>query len=220
MFTTLQNVSTEPIQVRVLNASHSALAYPALLAGYRTVQEAMQDNHVNSYVRTFVTTATKISGLSSQPVAVDNLLQQLSTAIETGSLSQLCGDGASKLASYVLPVLQERLRNGKDVSSLAFLLAAYGHYLQHGADDTGEPYAINEPRLSDEDWLKLTDGDSMACLAISPFASAQLLSYPKFVAQYKAYRNQIACYGLVFSLKQTLCAFREVETETGGLATA
>lgn len=220
MFTTLQDVSTEPIHLRVLNASHSALAYPAFLAGYRTVEEAMQDNHVNSYVRTVVTTAISSHDSPGQHLAVDELQGQVSTTVQTGSLSQLCVDGASKLASYVLPVLTDRLQHGKDVSSLAFLLAAYGHYLQHGIDDTGAPYAVNEPRLSDQDWLNLAEGDSTACLAISPFMSAHLLSYPAFVVQYKAYRNQIACYGLAFSLKQTLCAFWEDAAEMSKPVTA
>jgi mannitol-1-phosphate/altronate dehydrogenase len=213
MFTTLQDVSTEPIQIRVLNASQTALAYPALLAGYRTVQDALQDTYVSSYLRTFVSTATPAPGTSDQSLAVDDWLSQVSASPSVSSLSQLCSNGASKLSSYVLPLLQDRLQRGKDVSSLAFLLAAYGHYLQHGADDSGVAYDVNEPLLSDEDWLKLSDGDSVSCLAITPFATAGLLAYPAFVAQYKAFRNQIACYGLAFSLKQTLCAFWEDETD-------
>ena len=169
----------------------------------------MQDNHVSSYVRTIVTTTTGLNDSFNSSVSVADLLKQVSVAEEPGLLSQLCGDGASKLANYVLPVLVDRLQSGKDVSSFAFLLAAYGHYLQHGTDDTGEPYTIDEPQLNEEDWLTVQDGDSVSCLTLSPFAGAHLLSFPTFVAQYKAYRNQIACYGLAFSLKQTLCAFWE-----------
>lgn len=213
MFTITQEASTRPL----VNASHSVLAYPAFLAGHRTVQEAMEDGHINTYLRTFLTTTGRslasmaISDDIEEPIA--QLVNCLSESAEGDSLSRLCRDGASRLQEFVIPTLLDRLEQGKDVSSLAFLLAAYGHYLQVGIDDKGQDYLVDEPQLTAADWAMLKEGDVLSVVAISPLAPANLTSFPQFVAPYKSYRNQIACYGLAFSLKQTLCAFWEEEAE-------
>lgn len=220
MFTTTQEASTRPL----VNASHSVLAYPAFLAGHRTVQEAMGDGHINTYLRTFLTTTGKslasmaLSNDIEEPIA--QLVNCLSESAEGDSLSRLCRDGASRLQEFVIPTLLDRLEQGKDVSSLAFLLAAYGHYLQAGIDDKGQDYLVDEPQLTAADWATLKEGDVLSVLAISPLAPANLTSFPQFVAPYRSYRNQIACYGLAFSLKQTLCAFREEDTDLYKEATA
>lgn len=217
MFTTIQEVSTEPFELRILHTAHSVLAYPAFLAGYRTVQEAMEDGFFNTYVRTFLMTTYKSLPAESPSGDlegdINQLLNRLTQSGDVNLLSELCRDGASKLSTFVIPILLDRLEQGKEVSSLTFLLAAYGHYLQAGVDDKGQEYTVDEPELTQHDWTILANGDVLSLLETSAFASAHLRSFPPFMAQYKSYRNQIACYGLVFSLKQTLCAFWEEETE-------
>lgn len=217
MLTIRQDVPTEPIALRLQHASDSVVAYPAFLAGYRTVDEAMQDGFISSYLHTFLTTTTRslVSSAASADLeeSIDQLLNRYTRSEESGTLSELCADGASKLPAFVIPTLLDRLSNGKDVSSIAFLLAAYGHYLQAGVDANGQDYSVYEPSLTDSDWAHVHDPDVLALLDITPFASASLRSYPRFVGPYKSYRNQIARYGLVFSLKQTLCAFWEEEPE-------
>lgn len=127
MFTTSQEVSTESFSLSNLQAAHSVLAYPAFLAGYRTVYEAMEDNFVSAYVRAFLTTTAKAS---AYPAAnpeddINRSMEHLTNSGEYMPLDQLCQDGASKLSSFVIPILLDRLEQGKDVSSLTFLLAAY-----------------------------------------------------------------------------------------------
>lgn len=212
MLTIRQDGMTEPIALRLRNASDSVLAYPAFLAGYRTVNEAMQDGFISSYLHTFLTTTTKsltTPAAVDVEISIDQLLSQYTRSAVSDPLSALCADGASRLTNFVIPTLLDQLEQGKDVSSLAFLIAAYGHYLQAGVDTNGETYTVYEPLLTDRDWVNIHDSDVLALLDCSPFAGTRLRSYPRFIASYKSFRNQIACYGLVFSLKQTLCAFWE-----------
>ena len=213
MFTTIQGVSTEPAKLRIINTANSLLAYPALLAGYRSVHDAITNDCLNAYLHTSLLIADKSLVDSSSDNDLDESIDQLLSSEVSHPLSVLSRDGASKLPAFVLPVLLDRLEQGKEVSSFAFLLAAYGHYLQAGVDDKGEEYTVDEPALTNHDWAILANGDVISLLDISAFASAGLRSFPQFVSQYKSYRNQIACYGLIFSLKQTLCAFWEEEPE-------
>ncbi len=216
MLTTIQEVSTEPVKLRILHTATSLLAYPALLAGYRTVQEAMANDCINRYLHTSLVTAGKSLVDSSAhydlDASIDQAINQLTSSVEP--LNEFGNDGASKLSTFILPVLLDRLEQDKDVSSFAFLLAAYGHYLKVDVDDKGEEYQPDEPQLNQRDWSTLANNDVLSLFDISVFAPARLRSFPQFVAQYKSYRNQIACYGLIFSLKQTLCAFWEEEPES------
>jgi mannitol-1-phosphate/altronate dehydrogenase len=210
MFTTIQDVHTESYAPRMLDASHTILAYPAFLAGYRTVHEAVADGCLNTYLRTFLTITNKsLANASPDELdeSLDQLMNYLSNPEEDDLLINLCRDGASKLATFILPVLRDRLEQGNDVSSFAFLLAAYGHYLKAGVDDKEEEYVVDEPELTHSDWKLLANGDALSLLDISAFAPAHLRSFPQFVTRYKSYSRQIAAYGLIFSLKQSLCAF-------------
>ncbi|GAB2527257.1 mannitol dehydrogenase family protein [Spirosoma aerophilum] len=212
MFTTIQEVHTEDRTLRMLDTSHTLLAYPAFLAGYRTIHEAVADGCLNTYLRTSLTITNK--SLINAPTneleeRIDQLMYHVASPEEDDSLVDVCRDGASKLATYILPALRDRLEQGKDVSSFAFLLAAYGQYLKAGVDDKEEQYTVDEPDLTPNDWKILTHGDELSLLDISAFAPAHLRSFPQFVTRYKSYSRQIASHGLIFSLKQTLCAFGE-----------
>ncbi|GAB3880499.1 mannitol dehydrogenase family protein [Spirosoma agri] len=203
----------EALKLRFLNASHSMLAYPAFLAGYRTVHEAMGDTLFSSYISVFINHV--VSPLVTPPDSVDladykaKLLGRLSNAAVSDQLSRLCFDGASKLPAFLLPTLSELAQQNKPTHCLAFLMAAYGHYLQSEADDQGNSYSVNEPFLQKSDWLKINDHDVLAFLDCTPFAAAKLRDIPHFAATYKLYRKQIAIYGIAFSLRQTMCTFWE-----------
>ncbi len=204
----------EALQQRFQNASYSLLAYPAFLAGYRTVHEAMSDSVFSNYVNVFINRL--VSPLVTVPGSIDltdyktKLLRRLSSAAVNIPLSRLCADGASKLPAFILPTLAELVKQEKPTYCLAFLLATYGHYLSATTDDKDEEYEINEICLSEDDWYKIEDSDVLAFLDSSPFASANLRTIPHFAAAYKLYRKQIAIYGVAFTLRQTMCTLLEL----------
>lgn len=186
----------------VRNASYIMLAYPAFLAGYRTVHEAINDRLFSDYISAFLAQDV----LLSTDIGLDDYASKLLTASGNEAVSdllaRLCFDGASKLPVYVLPTLRKQLEKNGDVHRLAFLIAAYGHYLTVGKDDQRVGYEVEEPHLRPDDWAKINDNDVIAFLSISPLVSARLHTYSHFVAMYKSYRTQIAQLGIVFLIKQ------------------
>lgn len=190
----------------VLNASYTMLAYPAFLAGYRTVNEAIADRLFTNYISAFIDQDVALSVASSPTTDSDNdsdrLLMLLSNPTVSESLTQLCCDGASKLPAFVLPTLCRQLEKNGDVHRLAFLIAAYGHYLTVNKDDKRVDYNVEEPHLRPDDWTKINHNDVVAFLSISPLASARLHTYSHFVAMYKSYRAQIAQLGIIFLIRQ------------------
>jgi len=201
----------ETVQEQFVQTSHSMLAYPAFLAGYRTVQESLSDPVFNNYLSVFVSHTLSAlvpsADTDSRIAYTSELLSRL--AYTTNSLAEICADGASKLPASLLPILIKLSEQNRPYC-LAFSLAAYGHYLNASADDTGESYLINEPTLNEQDWYNIHDHNELLLLDISPLAPASLRSIPHFSAAYKLFRKQIAIYGVSFTLRQSMCTFLEL----------
>ncbi|MVM31326.1 hypothetical protein GO755_14880 [Spirosoma sp. HMF4905] len=182
------------------------LAYPAFLAGYQTVDEALNDQLFSSYLSAFieqdVMPFTDAQSDINQDEIRNQWLNQFATSTTTDPLVSLCFDGASKLPSLILPALLDLLAQNRDIHRMAFLLAAYGHYLSANVDDKGVSYEPNSAHLHRHDWAKVNSDNVVALLEISTMATARLHTYSHFVAMYKSYRTQIAKYGIVFLLKQ------------------
>ncbi|GAB4055616.1 mannitol dehydrogenase family protein [Spirosoma litoris] len=181
------------------------LAYPAFLAGYRTVEEALNDHLFSNYLNVFIEQDVMPFAEAQDAIDLnDNRQQWLSQFCQPTSdpLANLCVDGASKLPALILPTLRDLLAQNRDVQRMAFLLAAYGHYLCAGTDDKGVSYELNDAHFHQHDWAKVNSDDVAALLEISTIATARLHTYSHFVAMYKSYRTQIAKYGVVFLLKQ------------------
>ena len=176
------------------------LAYPALLAGHQTINEAINDHLLSNYLGAFI----EQDGLPNEdsatpaPLAeyINAVFSQLSGPVLSDPLAQLCSDGALKLPAYILPTLLNLLAQNGDVHRIAFLLATYGHYLSEQLE------AGQSDELEPEDWAKISSDDVVAFLSISSMATARLQTYSHFVAMYKSYRNQIATHGVEFLLRQ------------------
>ena len=94
----------EQVKVRVLNAGHLTLAYPALLLGYREVAEAMRDPQVPVLLDRFLDKV--VLPLLDAPQDV-NLVDYKNTVLERFSneamhdqLTRIASDSASKLPVY------------------------------------------------------------------------------------------------------------------------
>ena len=176
------------------------LAYPALLAGHQTINEAINDHLLSNYLGAFI----EQDGLPNEdsatpaPLAeyINAVFSQLSGPVLSDPLAQLCSDGALKLPAYILPTLLNLLAQNGDVHRIAFLLATYGHYLSEQLE------AGQADELEPDDWAKISSDDVVAFLSISSMATARLQTYSHFVAMYKSYRNQIATHGVEFLLRQ------------------
>lgn len=102
-----------------------------------------------TYIRTFMD--DDVTPLLNSPADIDltnykaTLLNRFANHNISDQLARLCFDGASKLPVYLLPTLNKRMAHRLPYERIAFLIAAYGHYLSAGQTETGQPYTIAEP---------------------------------------------------------------------------
>jgi fructuronate reductase len=138
----------EAMKLRILNGSHSAIAYLGQLAGWRTVADAIADP----------TLAAFISGLMQEAAATLTMPPQVDLAAYTRTLmarfanpalqhqtAQIARDGSQKLPMRLFATAAARAACGLTSPHVALAVAAWIRFLQGRADD-GTPLTIEDPK--------------------------------------------------------------------------
>jgi mannitol 2-dehydrogenase len=123
----------ELYKLRMLNASHSCMAYLMALAGVEYVDEAMAMPAVRRYLERFlrteaIPTLTEIPRYSPGEYAA-TVLQRFENTGVRDQIARLCIDGTAKFPSFVIPTVETQLERGGPVSCAALALAAWSRYL-------------------------------------------------------------------------------------------
>jgi mannitol-1-phosphate/altronate dehydrogenase len=197
----------EQIKLRMLNASHSMVSYPALLGGYRLVHEAVADPRVLGYLRTFLD--RDVIPLLAAPPGMDlqgyrdTVLARFANPAVNDQLLRITSDGASKIPVFLGDTLRACLERDGDHRRLAFLLAAFARYLG-GRDDRGAAFEPSEPHLAPADLALAADADPAAALRIANFKGLGVQEAPDFVATFARCRALIAEQGALAALDDLL----------------
>ncbi len=185
----------ENMKLSLLNASHTLLSYPSLLSGYRRVDEAMADERIVKFVEDFMN--IDVTPYVPAPENTDlelykrTLVERFANSAVSDQISRLCGDGASKFVVYVIPIVKQMLANGNDMTRIAYLIAAYRHYIKYQIDDKGAAFDIFEPQMSSEDMCKYQSENPLDALTSSTFESSQLSQNACFAELYLQMVEQI-----------------------------
>ena len=178
----------ENMKLSLLNASHSLLCYPAYLEGYRKVDAVLADSRYRSLIKAFMD--IDATPYVPAPSGIDiedykkTLLRRFSNSAISDQVARLCGDGAAKFEVYIVPTLRKMLRDGKDTSRLAFLIASYAKYLMSCKTEAGEDIEIHEPHLTDADRAVIASGDFHMFPGLSPFEGLELRNDAGFMEKY------------------------------------
>jgi fructuronate reductase len=165
--------SFEQLKLRVLNGSHSMLAYLGLLAGARTVEEAVRDDAIAGAVRRLVDedVAPTLPTELDLPGYVEALDERFANPRMRHRLEQIAVDGSQKLPARLLPVARERLAAGAEPCWVALAVAAWVLHLRgdavrdEGAAALRDALArVTTPRDSADTVLRALDPE----LAASP----------------------------------------------------
>ncbi len=138
----------EQLKLRVVNGSHSTLAYLGAMAGQRTVDEAIAQPELRALVRTMLIEEVQPT---LQPLPnldfdryVAGLLDRFANPALAHRLQQIAMDGSQKLPQRLLATIEQRLAAGQPIARLALAVAGWMHY-QRGIDEWGRPYPIDDP---------------------------------------------------------------------------
>jgi D-arabinitol 4-dehydrogenase len=127
----------EEAKIRILNASHSAIAWAGTLAGMSYIHEGTHDATIHRFAHDYVTDDV-IPCLHStehpSPIDLaayrDVVLDRFGNAAIRDTNQRVAMDGFSKIPGFIAPTLRERLSRGESIASSAMLPALFLAYLQ------------------------------------------------------------------------------------------
>jgi fructuronate reductase len=137
----------EHMKLRMLNASHSSIAYLGQLAGWETVADAMAEPalaaHVAALMRETATTLHPAPGMDTQRYARALLARFANPALRHRT-AQIAMDGSQKLPQRLFAPALDRLAAGRNCPRIGFGVAAWLRFLRGRADD-GRPLGLDDP---------------------------------------------------------------------------
>ena len=128
----------EAVKLRMLNASHSLLAYLGALRGHQTIAEAMSDDVIAAAVRSLMCddvlpTLLPPDGLDPDDYARQTIARFADPAIRHLT-TQVAMDGTQKLPNRVLGTIRDRLATGALPEAATMVVAAWMAYVRAAAD--------------------------------------------------------------------------------------
>ena len=140
----------ELMKLRMLNGSHSTIAYLGYLAGYEHVNEAIADPAIRTLIHEFMTEevmSTLPSVLPSLGAYRDALLERFGNPALRHRTWQIAMDGSQKLPQRLLATIRDRLAQGQPVRRAALGVAAWMRYVT-GVDEHGNKIDVRDPLVS------------------------------------------------------------------------
>ncbi|MDN0087021.1 fructuronate reductase [Yersinia nurmii] len=139
----------EEMKLRMLNGSHSFLAYLGYLAGYQHISDCMTDaNYVRAARQLMM--AEQAPTLNVENTDLDAYADSLIERYRNPSLKhrtwQIAMDGSQKLPQRMLDSVRWHLKNGGPYACLALGIAGWMRYVG-GIDDAGQEIDIRDPML-------------------------------------------------------------------------
>ena len=138
----------EEMKLRMLNGSHSFLAYLGYLAGYEYIADAMADPAFKKAALALmlneqVPTLTMPKGTDLEAYAASLIDRYCNTNIKHRTW-QIAMDGSQKLPPRLLNSIRYHLKNGSDFTNLALAVAGWMRYVS-GVDEQGEAIDVRDP---------------------------------------------------------------------------
>lgn len=138
----------EHMKLRLLNGTHSALAYLGYLAGHETIADCMADPVFAAYAARLW--REEIIPVTPPPpgVALADYADRLALRYRNPGIRhrtwQIAMDGSQKLPQRILGTMAENLKAGRGCPGLALAVAGWMVYVG-GTDLAGQPIDVRDP---------------------------------------------------------------------------
>merc|ERR1712048_680678 len=112
-------VPYELLKLRLLNAVHQALSYPASLLGHSFVHDSMADSRVSEFLEQYMNAAAKtckdVQGLS-KPVWIKTVIDRFSNPAIKDTILRLTEDATNRIGVALAPCLHADAMLGKSLN--------------------------------------------------------------------------------------------------------
>ncbi|THF56484.1 mannitol dehydrogenase family protein [Mesorhizobium composti] len=203
----------ELMKLRLLNGSHSTLAYLGYLAGHETVSDTMAAPGFATLVRSMMDeevtpTLPRLPGIDLEAYKADLLARFRNPALRHRTW-QIAMDGSQKLPQRLLGTIRDRIAAGAPFAKLALGVAAWIRYAA-GTDEKGARIDVRDPLA--ETMRERTEGCASAAELTAAFLELEqvfgldLPANPHFVAAVEAALDDLLANGAAASAARMAAA--------------
>lgn len=138
----------ENMKLRMLNGTHSSLAYLGYLAGHETIAETVADPVFAGFVKRLwrqeiMPSFAPPEGVDLEAYA-DELFRRYSNPAIRHRTWQIAMDGSQKLPQRILGTISDNLDAGRPCPGLMLAVAGWMRYVG-GIDEKGQPIEVKDP---------------------------------------------------------------------------
>ena len=185
----------EEAKIRLLNASHSAIAWAGTLAGTAYIHEGVADAEVRGFAERYLV-VDAIPTLQPSPVDLAgygrSVLERFGNALIRDSNERVAADSFAKLMGFVAPTVRDRLARGLTIDAVAMLPALYLAWLQRWHAGL-LPYAYEDQSLAADAAARLAAADDpVGVLAADARVWQQWAGHAVLVASLRRARATVA----------------------------
>jgi D-arabinitol 4-dehydrogenase len=169
----------EEAKIRLLNATHSCIAWAGTLAGYTYIHEGTHDPAIRQMAFDYVTDDA-IPVLQPSPLDLANyrdvVLDRFGNPAIQDTNQRVAMDAFSKIPGMIAPTIRDKLARAGSINSVAVLPALFLAYLQRW--HKGEiPYAYQDQAMDAQAAHAMCDAnDPVAAFAADPTLWGELAS--------------------------------------------
>jgi mannitol 2-dehydrogenase len=197
----------ELYKLRMLNASHSCMAYLMALAGIVHVDESVAIPGVRRYLQQFLVTEAipTLAVIPGHPPAdyAATVLARLANTGVRDQIARLCIDGTAKFPSFVIPTVEMQIERDGPLSCAALALAAWARYL------ATVPPTVRAPDSRGGRAAELAErslADPLAFLELDEVFTPRLRTSERFHAAFAAEAGNLAWLGPLGAIENVLAA--------------
>jgi fructuronate reductase len=139
----------EEMKLRLLNGSHSALAYLGALGGFEFISDVVRAPEFARYTRAFMD--IDVSPTLTVPPGFDlnayknALMDRFANPMLRHRTTQIAMDGSQKLPYRLLSTISSRLTAGQEPRYATLAVAAWIRYVSAGESDSGTALPLDDP---------------------------------------------------------------------------
>jgi fructuronate reductase len=178
----------EAMKLRLLNASHSMLAYLGFLAGYETIWQVAAQPDFAALMRELMEEATPTLTLPADvdlPSYKATLVERFGNPALPHRTQQIAMDGSQKLPQRLLGTVRDNLATGRPIDHAALAVAGWMRYAS-GVDEAGREIKVSDPLAADFARVAAAQGGDPRTLArgmlgLTAIFGTDLPADPRFV---------------------------------------
>lgn len=200
----------EKMKIRLLNSSHSAMAYLGYLAGFRHIHEVAADPEFQRFIIDLM--EKEVVHLLDPVPGVDLaeyqqiLIKRFANPIIKDQVARVASEGSQKIPKFMLPSIRQQLAQGGSVRLHSLALAGWFRYLT-GSDEQGAPITINDPIATELQKRAQAGGkDPSQLLALGDLFGTDLSENQNFVSELRRALESLYEHGTRATLRNYLQA--------------